>query len=383
MLVTLLQTQQALDAQGYREVEARLCVFQFGARDLANPIETVAQRIGVDAEPAGGGLLLTLLEVCLQGGDQAAVSGSVVLYQRSGVAVREFDQSVVADAGQQTGQAELWDGHHLAPALEPGQGVQDGPYLPVRGGHSVGGVDGRAEADGHGESRAPIDDGLPHLQPDRVHPRLLVSRLDPQRQERDDAVRVTAKEGPGVRRSDHGGDPPQELTLDGLDRVLTDLARAQKAAEVVDVHHHHHVPAGERVAQVPRSSLRRRLVPVRALHQLVQEFTADTALDLGNLTIPDQGQGHYQRGLLDRHEGQLLVVRRVLEDGDHPQELVRGKYGGDDALAVHTEMRECGHLHGPASLRDLPQHALDLGVIQYPRRRAVTGDRLTPVRVGG
>src|SRR5215470_17037127 len=120
MVVPLLQTQQALDAQGYREVEARLCVFEFRARDLANPIETVAQRIGVDAEPAGGRLLLTLFQVRLQGGDQAAVSRSVVLYQRTEVAVREFDQAVVADAGQQTGQAELWDCHHLAPALEPG-----------------------------------------------------------------------------------------------------------------------------------------------------------------------------------------------------------------------------------------------------------------------
>src|SRR4030088_983225 len=101
------EAEQALDAQRDRQVQARLGVVQLRPRDLPDAVEPVAQRVRVHAQPPRRRLLLALLQVGLQGGDQVAAPQAVVVDQGAEVAVHELDQPVVADAGQEAGQPEL------------------------------------------------------------------------------------------------------------------------------------------------------------------------------------------------------------------------------------------------------------------------------------
>ena len=71
----------------------------------------------------------------------------------------------------------------------------------------------------------------------------------------------------------------------------------------------------------------------------------------------------------------------MVEDGDVAEHLVGRVDRGDDPLAVHAQPREGGHLHRAAMVGDLPQHPLDAGVVEHPRRCAVPGDRLPAVLV--
>ena len=87
--------------------------------------------------------------------------------------------------------------------------------------------------------------------------------------------------------------------------------------------------------------------------------------------------------MFDGHEGQLLVVGRVIEDRDVAQHLVGGEDRGDESLAGHADVGERRHFDGPAARLDLAQHALDLGVEQDPLWGALALDRLLAVGVAG
>ena len=125
-----------------------------------------------------------------------------------------------------------------------------------------------------------------------------------------------------------------------------------------------------------RPPLGRGLVAVSVLDQVVEVLPAEAPLDLGDLALLGQGQRHHDAGLLDRHEGELLVVGRMVQDRDHAQQLIGGHDRGDDALPVHTQMGVGGHLHRVAALGDLAQHALDLRIEEDPRRGSLAGDGL-------
>ncbi len=79
-----------------------------------------------------------------------------MLDQRPEVAVHELDQPVVAHSREQAGQAQLGDGHDLAPPLEARQRVQHRPHLALGRGHARRRVHGRAEADRYGEAGTPL-----------------------------------------------------------------------------------------------------------------------------------------------------------------------------------------------------------------------------------
>src|SRR5207302_6623792 len=107
--------------------------------------------------------------------------------------------------------------------------------------------------------------------------------LGAQRQQRDDLVGAALDQRPRVGGAHHGGDPAQELSFQGLDRILGDLPRLVEAAKVVDVDKDDDVAAVQRVAQVAGAALRRRLIAVRAVKQVLEVFAADPSLDLGEL----------------------------------------------------------------------------------------------------
>src|SRR5206468_12364671 len=92
-----LHPQQGLDAKSHREVEARLRVLEIEARDLADAVEAVAERVRVDAQALRGVLLLPGLQVGAEGGHERALAGGVVLGQRAEVAAAVVDQALVAD----------------------------------------------------------------------------------------------------------------------------------------------------------------------------------------------------------------------------------------------------------------------------------------------
>src|SRR5882672_5241936 len=71
-----LHTQQGLHAQRDRQVEAGFGVFEVDAADLADAVEPVAQRVGVDAQALGRLLLLARLEIGPEGRDEVALARS-------------------------------------------------------------------------------------------------------------------------------------------------------------------------------------------------------------------------------------------------------------------------------------------------------------------
>src|SRR5581483_12314143 len=103
----MLQTEQRLDPDRDGQVEARLGILEFGAGDLADAVEPVAERVGMDLQPARGRLLLTGLQVGLERLDEATAALPVVLVERSQVAAGELDQALVVDRSQQAGEPEL------------------------------------------------------------------------------------------------------------------------------------------------------------------------------------------------------------------------------------------------------------------------------------
>src|SRR5438093_13331579 len=96
-----LHPQQGLDAKSHGEVESRLRVLEIEARDLADPVEAVAESVRVDAQALGGVLLLAGLQVSAERGDERALARGVVLGQRAEVAAAGVDQALVADGGKQ------------------------------------------------------------------------------------------------------------------------------------------------------------------------------------------------------------------------------------------------------------------------------------------
>ncbi len=211
--------------------------------------------------------------------------------------------------------------------------------------------------------------------------RLVALDLGSQREEGEDAVRAGSNQRPGEVAPDDATDAPQVLALERLDHLLCQLLAAGEAAEAVDVDDDEDVAAAQRVAEVAGPALGRRLVPVAALGQVLQELAPHARFGGGHLALLDQGHGHHGGGVLHRHESDLLRVRRMVEHGDVTEDLVGGIDRGDDPLPVHAEPREGGHLHRTAMGGDLAQHALDAGVEEHPRRGAVAGDRLPPVLV--
>src|SRR5207237_8158400 len=96
-----LHSQKGLNAQRNGQVQARLRVFEIQARDLADAIEAVAERVGVDAQPVCGLLLLAGFKVGAESGDERALARAVVLYQRAEVAPAVVHQALAADRGEQ------------------------------------------------------------------------------------------------------------------------------------------------------------------------------------------------------------------------------------------------------------------------------------------
>ena len=138
----------------------------------------------------------------------------------------------------------------------------------------------------------------------------------------------------------------------------------------------------QRIAQVAGPALGRGLVAVGAMEQVLEVLAPDPPLDLGELALLGDGERKHQRRLLDRHEGELLVVRRVVQDGDVAEHLVGGQDRRDQALARHAEVGERRDLDRPPLRFNLPQHALDLRVEEHSLRRALAEDRLLAVGVG-
>src|SRR5438128_7289446 len=119
LVMRFLHAEQRLDPQRYRQVQARLGIFQVQPRDLADAVEAVAERVGMDAQPLRGVLLLACLEVGAQGRDQGALTSAVVLDQRPEMATAVVDKALIAHRGQKPGQPELGHGYDLSPSLEP------------------------------------------------------------------------------------------------------------------------------------------------------------------------------------------------------------------------------------------------------------------------
>ena len=132
----------------------------------------------------------------------------------------------------------------------------------------------------------------------------------------------------------------------------------------------------QRIAKVAGAALRRRLLAIRPVEQVLQELSAHPALDLRKLPLFGNGKGQHQRGLLDRHERQLLVVGRVIEHRDVAEDLVGGEDRRDQALPRHPDVGEGRHLDRPPLGLDLPQHPLNLGVEQDSLRGALALDGL-------
>src|SRR5256886_8449382 len=78
-VMRLLHSQKGLNSERDREVEPGFGVFQVQAGDLADPVEAVAQRVRVHAEPLRRVLLLAGFQVGPERGDQGALAGGVVL----------------------------------------------------------------------------------------------------------------------------------------------------------------------------------------------------------------------------------------------------------------------------------------------------------------
>jgi len=119
------------------------------------------------------------------------------------------------------------------------------------------------------------------------------------------------------------------------------------------------------------------------VQQVFEELSANSPFDLGQLPLLGDRERQHKGGLFDGHEGQLLVVRRVIEDRDVAEHLVGGQDRGDEPLSGHADVRECRHLHRPAPGFDLAQHALDLGVEQDALRGALPLDRFLTMGVAG
>src|SRR5215467_5852787 len=102
-----LHPQQRLNSQSDRQVESRLRVLEVESGDLADAIEPVAQRVGVDAEAMRGVLLLAGFEVRAQGCDERAFSRAVVLDQRTEVPPAVVDEPLVAHRGEKARQPKL------------------------------------------------------------------------------------------------------------------------------------------------------------------------------------------------------------------------------------------------------------------------------------
>src|SRR5437764_7573105 len=98
-------SQKSLNSECHSQVQTCFGVVEVHAADLANAVEPVAKRVGVDPQPLGGLLLLAGFEVGAQGGDQASVAGAVVLRQRSEQAAGVVDQALVGDRREQPGES--------------------------------------------------------------------------------------------------------------------------------------------------------------------------------------------------------------------------------------------------------------------------------------
>src|SRR5437660_12884660 len=116
-----LHSQKRLNSQGDRQVQARLGVFEVQARDLADAIEAVAERVWVDAQAVRGLLLLAGFEIGGEGGDERALARAVVLNQRAEVAPAVVHQAPVAHRREQAARAPLRPRARLAPPLDPAQ----------------------------------------------------------------------------------------------------------------------------------------------------------------------------------------------------------------------------------------------------------------------
>ena len=134
-----------------------------------------------------------------------------------------------------------------------------------------------------------------------------------------------------------------------------------------------------RVADVARAPLRGGVVAICAVQEILEELAAHSSLDLGELSFLGDREREHERRLLDGHERELLVLRRVVENRDVAEHLVGGEDRGDEALAGHPEVGERGHLDWAALGLDLAQDALDLRVEEHAMRCALAEDRLLAV----
>src|SRR6266850_2449612 len=375
-------TQEGLHPQRDRQVEAGFGVLEVDGADLADAVEPVAQRVRVHAQPLGGLLLLARLEVGPEGSDEVALARGVVLDERPKMPPAVVDQPLIGDRGKQPGQPELRHRDHLAPALEAGQRLHHRGHLPERAGDTRGGFGRAAEADRDGEARLPVCDRLLDLNTKSVDPNLVVAHLGAQRKQRHDLVGTALDERSRVAGSHHTGDPAEEIALQRLDRIFRDLTGAVEAAEVVDVDEHHDVAALQRVAEMSGPALGGRFIAVGPVKQVLEELASDPAFDLGQLAFFGHGQRQHQRGLLDRHERELLVVWRVIEDRDVAEHLPAGQDRRNQTLSRHSHVWEWRHLDRRPLGLDFAKHALDLRVEQHARRRPLAEDRLLAVGVG-
>src|SRR5437879_4449407 len=183
-----LPTEQGLHSQRDGHVEARLRVLEVDSADLTNSIEPVAQGIGMHTQALGSFLLLARLEISSKRRDEAPLACSVVLDERTEVPACVVDQAFIGYRCQQTGEPQLWHGHNLAPALEPGQRIHHRDDLALRGRQARGRFGRTAEADRYGESRFPVGYVLANLQSESVASCLIVARLGAYGQERGHAV---------------------------------------------------------------------------------------------------------------------------------------------------------------------------------------------------
>src|SRR5205085_6073383 len=117
LLMPLSHAQQRLHAQRHGEIQARLRLLELETADLADAVESVAQRVGVHAQPLRRFLLLACLEIGTQRRDEAAVARAVVLHERTEKPLRVVDEPLIRNSREKARKPELGDDHDLAPSL--------------------------------------------------------------------------------------------------------------------------------------------------------------------------------------------------------------------------------------------------------------------------
>src|ERR1700674_1240154 len=381
-LAWTLEAQESLDPKSHGEVEARLRVLEVDPADLADAVEPVAERVRVHPQLLSRLLLLARLEKGAQRGHQVPFAGGVVLDQGPEMPAAVVDQAFVGHRGEEPGQTQLGHRDHLAPALEAGERLHHGRHLAQGARYACRRLRWPAEAHRDRESRLPFGDRLLHLEAESVGAHLVVAGFGSQREERHHLVGPALDQRARITDPHDTGHAPEELTFEGLDRVLGDLAGAVEAAKVVDVDEHHDVAAVQGVSEVPSTPLGCGLVPICPVEEVLEVLAPDTALDLRQLAFFGHRKRQDQGRLLDRHEGELLVVRRVIEDGDVAEHLAACEYRRDQALSRHAEVREGWNFDGAALGLDLAQHALDLWVEEHALGCALAEDGFLAMRIG-